>query len=111
MQKLQTSEKTSLRIEAQHLWTQDDKKNWAASTIELNANSNFSFFVTDLYNYGNEDTSHRDHYYLLGGSYSKDRTRIALSYGRQRGGILCVGGVCREVPPACGLTLNLSTSF
>jgi hypothetical protein len=108
---IQTSEKTSLRIEAQHLWTRDDKKNWAAATMEFNANTHMSFFATDLYNYGNEDLNHRDHYYLLGGSYSKDRTRIALSYGRQRGGILCVGGVCREVPPASGLTLNITTSL
>ena len=108
---VQLNEKSSLRVEVQHLWTQQDKKNWAASTVEWNANSHISMFVTDLYNYGNDDTSHRDHYYLIGGSYSKERTRIALSYGRQRGGILCVGGVCREVPAATGLTLNVTTSL
>lgn len=107
----QLNDESSLRAELQHLWTQQDKKNWAASTVEWNVNSNFSFFATDLYNYGNEDKNHRDHYYLMGGSYSKNSTRLALSYGRQRGGVLCVGGVCREVPAATGLTFNLTTSF
>lgn len=106
---IKTGESSSLRLEAQHLWTEQDMKNWTAGTIEYNFNSNWSFFVNDQYNYGNTYT--KNHYYILGGSFSKNRTRLALSYGRQRGGILCVGGVCREVPPATGLTMNLTTSF
>jgi hypothetical protein len=31
--------KQSVRMDAQHLWTQQDKKNWAAATLEYNANS------------------------------------------------------------------------
>ena len=103
--------KKSIRIEAQHLWTKDDKQNWAAGTTEFNINSHLSFYATDMYNYGNDDTNHQDHYYSFGGSYSKNRSRYALSYGRQRGGLLCVGGVCREVPAATGFTFNLTTSF
>ena len=103
--------KRSIRIEAQHLWTQDDKKNWVAGTTEINLNSHFSFFATDMYNYGNDDIEHQNHYYNFGGSYSKNRSRFALSYGRQRGGLLCVGGVCREVPAATGFTFNITTSF
>ncbi len=102
---------SSLRLEVSHLSTKQDKKNWAGSTLEWNINSNFSVFATDIYNYGNDDPNHRDHYYLVGGSYSKNKTRIALNYGRQRGGVLCVGGVCREVPAATGLTIDLTTSF
>ncbi|HML86108.1 MAG TPA: DUF6029 family protein [Bacteroidales bacterium] len=34
-----------------------------------------------------------------------------MSYGRQREGLLCVGGVCRQVPAATGFTLTLTTSF
>ncbi len=108
---VKTNESASIRIEGQHLWTKEDRKNWAASIIEWNMNNNFSVFASDQYNYLNDDKNLRAHYYLFGGSYSKERTRVALNYGRQRGGVLCVGGVCRDVPPATGLTLNLTTSF
>jgi len=105
---------SSVRLEAQHLWAEGDfekKGNWAAGTLEYNVNTNFSFYVNDMYNYGNEDETHQDHFYNIGGSYCKNKSRFALSYGRTRGGLLCVGGVCRVVPPATGLTFNLTTSF
>ena len=51
------------------------------------------------------------HYYSVGGSYSKGRTRLGVNYGRQRGGLICVGGVCRYVPENTGVTANLTVSF
>lgn len=101
----------SIRIEAQHLWTKDDKKNWAGGTLEYVASRKLAFYVTDIYNYGNDIEEDQNHYYNIGGSFTKGATRVALNYGRQRGGLLCVGGVCRFVPENTGLTLNLSTSF
>ncbi len=101
----------SIRLVAEHLWADSDKKNWAASTVEFNANSKFSFYVSDMYNYGNDKDYYRNHYYNLGGSYRKKATRIALNYGRQRGGLLCVGGICRVVPESSGVSLSLNTSF
>lgn len=101
----------SIRIEGQHLFTGDDKKNWVAGTLEFNLNSNFSFFATDMYNYGNDFEPDRVHYYNVGGSYTKGASRVGVSYGRQRGGLVCVGGICRFVPQNTGFTLNLSTSF
>lgn len=101
----------SIRVVAEHLWADSDKKNWAASTLEFNANSKFSFYVSDMYNYGNDKDYYRNHYYNLGGSYRKKATRIALNYGRQRGGLLCVGGICRIVPESSGVSLSLNTSF
>jgi hypothetical protein len=101
----------SIRVAAEHLWADSDKKNWAASTLEFNANSKFSFYVSDMYNYGNDKDYYRNHYYNLGGSYRKKATRIALNYGRQRGGLLCVGGICRIVPESSGVSLSLNTSF
>ncbi|MBT8394587.1 MAG: hypothetical protein KJN66_07020 [Bacteroidia bacterium] len=101
----------SIRIEGQHLWTKDDMKNWIGGTLEYNANRNISFYVTDIYNYGNDVKDDQLHYYNLGGSYTKGATRLALNFGRQRGGLICVGGVCRFVPENTGFTLNLSTAF
>ncbi len=101
----------SIRVVGEHMWVDSDKKNWAASTVEFNLNSKLSFFSSDMYNYGNEDSQLRNHYYSLGGAYRQKSTRIALSYGRQRGGLVCVGGVCRFVPESSGVSLSLNTTF
>ena len=50
-------------------------------------------------------------YYNLGGSYTKSAQRFTLNYGRQRGGLICIGGVCRFVPESTGLTANIVLSF
>lgn len=104
----------SIRVEAQHLWTDKDRKNWVGGTLEFVANRNLAFYVNDIYDYGNDNefsTEKKAHYYNIGGSFTKGATRVALNYGRQRGGLLCVGGVCRFVPENTGLTLNLTTAF
>ena len=36
---------------------------------------------------------------------------MQLGYGKQREGLLCIGGVCRQVPASNGLTFSLTTSF
>jgi len=51
------------------------------------------------------------HYYNVAAGYTQGATRIALRYGRQREGLLCVGGVCRYVPQSTGLTLSITSSF
>lgn len=99
----------SIRVEAQHLWSNDDKKNWLAWVLELNLLSKLSFYISDMYNYGND--LKKIHYYDSGVSYSKNRTRLTLNYGRQRGGLLCVGGICRIVPESTGMGLQINTSF
>ena len=101
----------SLRLEAQHMWTEDDRKNWAGGTLEYNFNSKFSIFLNDIYNYGNDDKSNKTHYYNLGGSYTRGAHRVSLNYGRQRGGLICLGGVCRYVPETTGLSANIILSF
>lgn len=101
----------SLRLEAQHMWTEDDRKNWMGGTLEYNLNSKFSIYLNDIYNYGNDDKSNKIHYYNLGGSYTLGAQRVSLNYGRQRGGLICVGGVCRFVPESTGLTANIILSF
>lgn len=101
----------STRLVLEHLSTTDDQKNWVSGLVDIHISPLFSLFVSDMYNYGNNREIEKIHYYNFGGSYSKNRTRLALSYGRQRGGLICIGGVCRNVSPSTGLTLNFSTSF
>ncbi|NND88630.1 MAG: hypothetical protein HKM28_05230, partial [Flavobacteriaceae bacterium] len=76
--------------------------------IEYNLSSRLGFFVADSYNYGGEG---KIHYYNIGGSYSKGRARFSMNYGRQRGGLICIGGVCRFVPESNGLNMNLVVTF
>ena len=101
----------SMRFVGEHMWADTEKKNWASATAEFNLNAKWSFYVLDLYNYGNDDTDMQNHYYNFGGAFRKNSTRIALNYGRQRGGLVCVGGVCRVVPESSGLSLSLNTTF
>lgn len=101
----------SIRVLGEHMWADYDRKNWMASTVEFNLNSKLSFFTADMYNYGNDDPEARNHYYNIGGAFRQKSTRIALSYGRQRGGLVCVGGVCRFVPESSGVSLSLNTTF
>lgn len=105
------SETSSVRLQVQNMWASADKGDWGAALLEYVPNTMFSIYVTDMYNYGNSHPETRIHYYSVGGSFSKGATRIAVNYGRQRGGLMCVGGVCRYVPESNGLTLNLTTNF
>ncbi len=98
----------ALRLVAQHLWSEQDRKNWAAAVVEYNFSTNFAVYAADNWNYGGENEIH---YYSAGGSYSKGNTRLALNYGRQRGGLICIGGVCRFVPENTGLSANLTVNF
>lgn len=101
----------SIRVQGEHMWADHDMENWAGGTLEYNFNSKLSFYAFDLYNYGNPDEKKQTHFYSFGSSYRKGSTRIALNYGRQRGGLVCVGGVCRVVPESKGLSLTLTKSF
>jgi len=114
--------KQSVRLELQHLWTKEDDKNWAGGTLEFNATKKISMYATDMMNYGggyrdnlSSGVAKARHYYNFGGSYTTSYSRGALrasaNYGRQRGGLFCVGGVCRQVSPNTGLTVSLALSF
>ncbi len=114
------SGKQSVKIAAEHLWADSDRKNWASLMVEYNPNTKWSFYVSDMYNYGYDKTAEliddvtdpfKIHFYNFGSAYTKGSTRIALSYGRQRGGLVCAGGVCRFVPPSTGIGLSVTKSF
>lgn len=107
----------SIRIELQHLATNEDKQNWAFALAEYNINENWFVAILDQYNYGNKhvdkngDFDKRSHYYNFSAGFNKNANRITVSYGKQRAGIFCVGGICRQVPASNGLTLSVTSSF
>lgn len=105
------TENSSIRFEAEHMWADADFKNWAGGTVELNLRDKYSLYFWDIINYGNDNPIRRVHYYNLGGAYRVGSNRVGLNYGRQRGGLVCVGGVCRFVPESTGFTLTFNRSF
>jgi hypothetical protein len=103
--------KKSLRAEFQGLWTKEDMGNWAALLLEYTVSPHWFVSFTDQYNYGNPVKADQIHYFSVACGYTRKTTRIQFTYGRQREGIVCVGGVCRQVPAASGLSLSVSTNF
>jgi hypothetical protein len=101
----------SFRTELQGLFTKKDKGNWATAVIEYNYKSHWFVGIMDQYNFGNPVEKLRLHYLIGTVGYVKEATRITVSYGRQRAGLFCVGGVCRFVPASNGLTLSFTQSF
>jgi hypothetical protein len=101
----------ALRLELQGLWTHDDKGNWAMASAEYSISPHWFFSLTDQWNYGNPDQHKRVHYLYIAMAYARDANRIQISYGKLREGILCVGGVCRNMPAMNGLTLTITSSF
>ncbi len=116
----QINPSNALRFELQHLSVKEinytdsiktDHGNWAYALMEYTLNSHWYFSVFDEWNYGNDVVDHRLHYPNASMSYVHEGTRFSFGYGKQRAGILCVGGVCRLVPAANGFTLSLTSTL
>ncbi len=84
---------------------------WVSELIEWTPTTHWSVTVADQYNYNNPVEAKRVHYYFGMIGYTNGPTRISLSYGRQRQGIFCAGGVCRFVPASSGINISISSSF
>ncbi len=110
--------KQALRVENEILLTRKDAQgqkqdygDWYMGTLEYTYSPHWFFALSDQYNYGNPEISHRVHYYIVSGGYTKGANRIQIGYGKQREGVTCVGGVCRNVPAANGFSLSISSTF
>ncbi|HMM11470.1 MAG TPA: DUF6029 family protein [Bacteroidales bacterium] len=101
----------AIRIEAQALFTEQDLGDWAALMAEYTIAPRWFVSVADQYNYGHPDSDMRKHYYTLSAGTTRGASRLAISAGRQAEGVVCVGGVCRQVPASSGISLTFSTSF
>ncbi len=101
----------ALRTELQMLHTKQDMGSWAMIFAEYSVSPHWYFTVYDQYNYGNPHVEKRVHYYDLSVTYVHEGSRISIGYGRHREGIICVGGVCRNMPASNGFTFSVSTTF
>lgn len=97
----------STRLELQYLYSKENEKDWMAGLLELNFAPKWSIYASDMYNSG----STKLHYYSVGTSYTGERMRIALNYGRVKDGYVCSGGVCRTTPAYTGANLTMTLFF
>lgn len=84
---------------------------WVMALVEYTVSPHWFFTVFNEYNYGNEKPELQVHYPSVNVAYNAGPLRIQSGYGRVRGGILCVGGICRPVPASNGMTLNVTYTF
>lgn len=103
--------KNALKLEYQQLFTKQDEGDWLQFLLEFTVAPKYFLTVTDQYNYGNADKDRRYHYPTVSAGYTNGSNRLTASYGKQREGIICVGGVCRNVPASNGFTITLTSSF
>ena len=103
--------KRSFRTELQHLYTKQDDGSWALFLAEYSVTPHWFLAGFDEYNYGNDDEDRKFNYFNLSMGYTNKANRISVGYGRQRAGLLCVGGVCRTVPASNGFTISVTSSF
>jgi len=103
----------ALRMELQGLWVKDraDLGDWAMALLEYTWSPHLFVAVMNQWNYGNKDAAMRHHYPSVFVGYVHNASRVTLGYGRQRAGILCVGGICRTIPASNGVSLTVTTSF
>jgi hypothetical protein len=105
------SPKRNIRTELQNLYTKQDKQSWGLLLAEYSVSPHWFLAGYDEYNYGNNDKDKRFHYYSASIGYVNGTNRIQVGYGRQRAGLLCVGGICRQVPASNGFTVSITSSF
>jgi len=105
------NKKNNIRLELQHLYSEQDHQSWATAVLEYSVSPHYFFALMDQYNYGNNIVEERLNYPYATIGYTRGPNRIALGYGKQRAGLFCVGGVCRPVPASNGLTINISSTF
>jgi hypothetical protein len=104
--------KNNIRFEVQYLLSDQkggrSEGDWAMALVEYSTKKYF-VAVQNLYNLGN--TVDKVHFPTITAGINYKKSNIRATYGRQREGIFCVGGVCRAVPASDGLTVTLTANF
>ncbi len=105
------NEKNAINIDKEILVTKQDQGNWAMLSAEYSIAPSFFFSVSDQMNFNNPKNNKIMHFYFGSIAYAKKGSRIQIGYGRQSEGVMCVGGVCRNVPASNGFLISLSSTF
>ena len=107
---IKLGKKHNIRFEAQALFTDQHVQDWVAGVIEYTVSPHWFASVVDQWNYGNDD-GNKYHFPSVSLGYIHNTTWVSMTYGRQRAGVFCVGGVCRVVPASNGLGISITSSF
>jgi hypothetical protein len=105
------NDNNNIRFEAQALLSEQDQGSWLMGLVEYTISPQWFFTVMNQYNYGNPEDDKKLNYPLVAAGYNTGKHRFSLSAGRQRAGVICIGGVCRTVPAANGVMLTVLSSF
>lgn len=109
------SSNSALRLETQGFFspnkTNPNAGSWATAMLEWSPNTHWFVAVLDQYNFSNPSNPLQIHYLLGTAGYTNGPHRISMSVGKQRAGIFCVGGVCRNVPASNGVAISITSSF
>lgn len=110
--------KNSLRIELQYQSAKKDIGESVFALAEYNIAPNWSFAVSDLWNFAPnknyevvKEYRNSHHFWSAFASYTKDATRFTIAYVKQLAGVVCTGGVCRFEPAFSGLRMQMTSSF
>lgn len=103
--------KNNLRIEIQHLRTNQHLQNWITGLAEYTVSPHWFFTIMNQWNYGNDNPDERFQFPFAAVGYITGGSRVTVSYGRQRAGVFCVGGICRTVPASNGLSVQFTSTF
>ena len=103
--------KHALRLELQALFSKQDMGDWGMALIEYTFSPHWFVSVSDQYNYNNPNPDLQTHYYNAAFGYKINATRLQFGYGKQREGVVCIGGVCRTVPATNGFLFTITSSF
>lgn len=112
------TKKFSVRAELQYLYMSDEpapdpllsdpeRGDWMAGVLEFSFAPKWSIYGSWTYNHG----GNKIHYYSAGASFTHSFLRVAMTYGRNREGYVCSGGVCRMMPGYTGGNLQLTLTF
>ncbi|QKG79838.1 DUF6029 family protein [Tenuifilum thalassicum] len=96
-----------LKLELSELFPVQNENNWSLALAEVSFAPKWTIFASDMIDHAEQNI----HYYNFGFSYTKNASRIGISWGRNREGLQCIGGLCRFVPAYSGFTFSISTVF
>ncbi len=103
--------KKSLRLDFQYMQSHQDFGSWLSGLLEFTIAPNWSFAVSDMWNFKPLKTPDDLHYYTVFASYTRGSNRFALSYVKQVEGVVCTGGVCRYEPAFSGVKFTINSTF
>jgi hypothetical protein len=110
------TEQLSLELHGQHLERKDTNdpaaKEWREGSVQLGVRLRPHIAVAGAYDYITRDDGNRHD--ALSGNVSYDFTEassLRFFYGAERGGLKCVIGVCRVIPPFEGARVALTVRY